>query len=82
MSDPVILETGKSTTFPTWAGGGITKLFVNALAGDAQVRVNAGAAFESVSATDKETASIERSWGGLVIGVTNEGLSLVKVWTT
>ena len=81
MSDPVILETGKSTTFPTWAGGGITKLFVNALAGDAQVRVNAGAGQESVAAADRQTTCIERSWGGIVIGVTNEGSNLVKVWT-
>lgn len=82
MSDPVILETGKSTTFPTWEGEKTTKLCVNAMAGAVEVGVNAGAAQESVSVEAGQTVCIDRSWGGVMIGVTTQVGTLAKVWTS
>ncbi|NCR77346.1 MAG: hypothetical protein GPI92_17880 [Microcystis aeruginosa K13-06] len=81
-SEPVILETGKSTTFPTWEAGKTTKLCVSAIGGNAQVKINAGAAQESLSVASGQTKCIDRSWGGIYIGVTNQGLNLAKVWTS
>ena len=81
-SDPVILETGKTTTFPTWEGSKNTRLCIVGMGGDTFVQINAGAQQESLSTGNGQTTCIQRSWGGIIIGVTNSGLSLVKVWTS
>jgi hypothetical protein len=81
-SDPVILETGKSTTFPTWEGSKNTQLCIIGMGGDTSVKINAGAQQESLSTADGQKTCIQRSWGGIIIGVTNQGEKLVKVWTS
>ncbi|MEH2336003.1 hypothetical protein [Nostoc sp.] len=49
MSNPVILPSGNGTTFPTWAAGGNTTLWVENLENQpGQVSVNAGAGHEYV----------------------------------
>ena len=82
MSNPVKLSVSAATTFPTWAAGGTTTLWVKNLENrSGQVSVNAGAGHEFVDVGSNDSTSIKRKWGGIVIGVTNSGQTEVEVWT-
>jgi hypothetical protein len=82
MANPVVLSIAGSTTFPTWAGGGTTTLWVrNKENKEGQVSVNAGNGHEYVNVSPNDTTSIQRQWGGIIIGVTNSGQTAVEVWT-
>jgi hypothetical protein len=83
MSAVVELGKGSGTTFSTWIGAGVTTLCVENLdkVNGGQVSVNAGVHGETIDVGPGASTSIKRQWGGVQVGVTNSGLSAVKVWT-
>jgi hypothetical protein len=83
MADPVRLDPGQGTTFPSWAFGGTTTLWVKNEDGayGGQASVNAGAGAEYVDVAPGDASSIQRQWGGIMVGVTNSGRTSLTVWT-
>ena len=83
MSNPVNLQPGTSTNFPTWAFFGTTTLNVKNLSNgrDGEISVSAGFESEKVAVQAGNSTSIERKWAGVPIMVTNSGFTDVEVWT-
>ena len=80
-SKPVNLSVGESKTFPTWEGRKKTELCIVGMVG-ASVKINAGAQQESLPIGNGRRTCIQRSWGGIKIGVTNSGQLGILVWTS